>query len=231
MKAAYGTTAARMAESLAADDGVASENEHNLDAIEADDVHQMAEQPSLINLVNLVLLGGDPVAHQRRPRRAVRRRAQGEVPDRRRAPGAALAAEAPAGRTGGPNQDHGPHEHRRAIRPAGRAHLAAIRRPKGGYPSLDRADALRRIGGHENPRQVVPPARSQEPGYGRAGSRDDGPADREAPRAGAGHRPDRFGQDDDACTPGSANSTTRARRSSRSKIPSSTNSAASTRSR
>jgi len=56
MKAAYGTTAARMAESLAADDGITSENEHNLDAIEADDVHQMAEQPSLINLVNLVLL-------------------------------------------------------------------------------------------------------------------------------------------------------------------------------
>jgi type IV pilus assembly protein PilB len=56
MKAAYGTTAARMAESLAAEDGIASENEHNLDAIEADDVHQMAEQPSLINLVNLVLL-------------------------------------------------------------------------------------------------------------------------------------------------------------------------------
>lgn len=56
MKNAYGTTAARMAESLAEDDGLAGENEHNLDAIEADDVHQMAEQPSLINLVNLILL-------------------------------------------------------------------------------------------------------------------------------------------------------------------------------
>lgn len=56
MKSAYGTTAARMAESLAAEDGLAGENEHNLDAIEADDVHQMAEQPSLINLVNLILL-------------------------------------------------------------------------------------------------------------------------------------------------------------------------------
>ena len=56
MKASYGTTAARMAESLAADDGLASDQEHNLDAIEADDVHQMAEQPSLINLVNLILL-------------------------------------------------------------------------------------------------------------------------------------------------------------------------------
>ena len=56
MKSSYGTTAARMAESLAADTGLASETEHNLDAIEADDVHQMAEQPSLINLVNLILL-------------------------------------------------------------------------------------------------------------------------------------------------------------------------------
>ncbi|MCP4834054.1 MAG: type II/IV secretion system protein [Phycisphaera sp.] len=56
MKSSYGTTAARMAESLAAEDGLASEQEHNLDAIEADDVHQMAEQPSLINLVNLILL-------------------------------------------------------------------------------------------------------------------------------------------------------------------------------
>ena len=56
MKTSYGTTAARMAESLAADDGLAGDQEHNLDAIEADDVHQMAEQPSLINLVNLILL-------------------------------------------------------------------------------------------------------------------------------------------------------------------------------
>src|SRR5690606_34137132 len=39
MKANYGTTAARMAESLANDGGVAGETEHNLDAIEADDVH------------------------------------------------------------------------------------------------------------------------------------------------------------------------------------------------
>ena len=57
MRAHYGTTAARMAESLA-DEGAASatEIEHNLDAIEADDIHRMAEQPTLINLVNLLLL-------------------------------------------------------------------------------------------------------------------------------------------------------------------------------
>jgi len=57
MRSAYGTTAARMAQSLADDGGLATpEAEHNLDAIEADDVHRMAEQPTLINLVNLLLL-------------------------------------------------------------------------------------------------------------------------------------------------------------------------------
>ncbi len=57
MRAQYGTTAARMAESLASDNELASSQvEHNLDAIEADDVHRMAEQPTLINLVNLIIL-------------------------------------------------------------------------------------------------------------------------------------------------------------------------------
>jgi type II secretory ATPase GspE/PulE/Tfp pilus assembly ATPase PilB-like protein len=57
MRAHYGTTAARMAESLAGqtDEG-SSEIDTNLDAIEADDIHRMAEQPTLINLVNLLLL-------------------------------------------------------------------------------------------------------------------------------------------------------------------------------
>lgn len=57
MREQYGTTAARMAESLAgSSDLAATDLEHNLDAIEADDVHRMAEQPTLINLVNLLLL-------------------------------------------------------------------------------------------------------------------------------------------------------------------------------
>jgi type II secretory ATPase GspE/PulE/Tfp pilus assembly ATPase PilB-like protein len=58
MRDRYGTTAARMAETLASDGGLAAvpDEEHNLDAIEADDVHRMAEQPTLINLVNLILL-------------------------------------------------------------------------------------------------------------------------------------------------------------------------------
>lgn len=56
MREHYGTTAARMAESLGGTTEVAGDLEHNLDAIEADDVHRMAEQPTLINLVNLLLL-------------------------------------------------------------------------------------------------------------------------------------------------------------------------------
>ncbi|MHC4350288.1 MAG: GspE/PulE family protein [Planctomycetota bacterium] len=58
MRTHYGTTAARMAESLAGEAGESAETdvEHNLDAIEADDIHRMAEQPTLINLVNLLLL-------------------------------------------------------------------------------------------------------------------------------------------------------------------------------
>jgi type II secretory ATPase GspE/PulE/Tfp pilus assembly ATPase PilB-like protein len=57
MRAHYGTTAARMAESLG-DQARSAETdlEHNLDAVEADDIHRMAEQPTLINLVNLLLL-------------------------------------------------------------------------------------------------------------------------------------------------------------------------------
>jgi type II secretory ATPase GspE/PulE/Tfp pilus assembly ATPase PilB-like protein len=58
MRANYGTTAARMAESLAGEtsDSADADIEHNLDAIDADDIHRMAEQPTLINLVNLLLL-------------------------------------------------------------------------------------------------------------------------------------------------------------------------------
>ncbi len=57
IRRAYGTTAARMAESLAGENSDdASSDEHNLDAIEADDVHRMAEAPTLVNLVNLLIL-------------------------------------------------------------------------------------------------------------------------------------------------------------------------------
>ncbi len=57
LRAHYGTTAARIAESLADAEGdVGGDLEHNLDAIDADDIHRMAEQPTLINLVNLLLM-------------------------------------------------------------------------------------------------------------------------------------------------------------------------------
>jgi type II secretory ATPase GspE/PulE/Tfp pilus assembly ATPase PilB-like protein len=57
MRRSYGTTAARIAESLAGSgEPSKSETEHNVDAIEAADVHRMAEQPTLINLVNLLIL-------------------------------------------------------------------------------------------------------------------------------------------------------------------------------
>ncbi len=57
MRRAYGTTAARIAESLAGNaEASADETVHNVDAIEAADVHRMAEQPTLINLVNLFIL-------------------------------------------------------------------------------------------------------------------------------------------------------------------------------
>ncbi|MEQ8316962.1 MAG: GspE/PulE family protein [Phycisphaerales bacterium] len=50
----YGTTAAAMAASL----GLGGDEEvlANLESIEAEDLHRMAEQPSLINLVNLLIL-------------------------------------------------------------------------------------------------------------------------------------------------------------------------------
>ena len=57
MREHYGTTASKMADALAgsADDSD-DDLEHNLEAIEADDIHRMAEEPTLINLVNLLLL-------------------------------------------------------------------------------------------------------------------------------------------------------------------------------
>jgi type II secretory ATPase GspE/PulE/Tfp pilus assembly ATPase PilB-like protein len=55
LRSAYGVTAAQMAARLGGsgeEDSLAS----NIEAVEADDLHRMAEQPSLINLVNLIIL-------------------------------------------------------------------------------------------------------------------------------------------------------------------------------
>ena len=56
LRGVYGTTAAQMAARLGggADDG--EDLVANLEAVETGDLHRMAEQPSLINLVNLVIL-------------------------------------------------------------------------------------------------------------------------------------------------------------------------------
>ncbi|MFG0328672.1 MAG: GspE/PulE family protein [Phycisphaerales bacterium] len=55
VEAQYGTTAARMAERLAGESDD-DDLEHNIEAIEAADLHRMAEQPTLINLVNLIIV-------------------------------------------------------------------------------------------------------------------------------------------------------------------------------
>ncbi len=52
----YGTTASQMAARLGGGAPDGEEDTANLEAIEADDLHRMAEQPSLINLVNLIIL-------------------------------------------------------------------------------------------------------------------------------------------------------------------------------
>ena len=57
MREHYGTTASKMADALAGSADDSDDHlEHNLEAIEADDIHRMAEEPTLINLVNLLLL-------------------------------------------------------------------------------------------------------------------------------------------------------------------------------
>ncbi|MFA6043990.1 MAG: GspE/PulE family protein [Phycisphaerales bacterium] len=56
MREVHGITAAEMAARLGGGTADGDELVANLDAIEADDLHRMAEQPSLINLVNLLVL-------------------------------------------------------------------------------------------------------------------------------------------------------------------------------
>lgn len=53
----YGTTASKMADLLGGQtEADADDLEHNLDAFETDDIHRMAEEPTLVNLVNLILI-------------------------------------------------------------------------------------------------------------------------------------------------------------------------------
>ncbi len=53
----YGTTASKMADLLGGQsEEDADSAEHNLEAFETDDIHRMAEEPTLVNLVNLILI-------------------------------------------------------------------------------------------------------------------------------------------------------------------------------
>ncbi len=58
LRSAFGATAAQMAARLGGGGGGADGNDDlaNLQAVDADDVRRMAEQPTLINLVNLIIL-------------------------------------------------------------------------------------------------------------------------------------------------------------------------------
>jgi len=58
LRTAFGATAAQMAARLSGGMGAGSEDDlsSNLQAVDADDVQRMAEQPTLINLVNLIIL-------------------------------------------------------------------------------------------------------------------------------------------------------------------------------
>ncbi|MCH2136744.1 MAG: GspE/PulE family protein [Phycisphaerales bacterium] len=57
LRANYGTTASKIADALAGDGGEdEKDQEHNLDSIETGDIHRMAEEPTLVNLVNLLLI-------------------------------------------------------------------------------------------------------------------------------------------------------------------------------
>ncbi|MBL8763669.1 MAG: type II/IV secretion system protein [Phycisphaerae bacterium] len=58
LRAVYGTTAAQMGARLGSAGGASGDDDlvSNLESVEAEDLHRMAEQPSLINLVNLILL-------------------------------------------------------------------------------------------------------------------------------------------------------------------------------
>ena len=78
------------------------------------------------------------------PHRAVRERAQGPLPHRRRAARRRDAAAPAAGGDRLAHQDHGEAQHRRAPPAAGRPHQAAPDGQGDRPPRLDPADALRR---------------------------------------------------------------------------------------
>lgn len=56
IRSAYGATASQMAQRLGGEQGEEDDLLANLQAVDADDIHRMAEEPSVVNLVNLIIL-------------------------------------------------------------------------------------------------------------------------------------------------------------------------------
>lgn len=56
LRQAYGATASQMAQRLGGAEQTEDEMLSNLEAVDAQDIHRMAEEPSVVNLVNLIIL-------------------------------------------------------------------------------------------------------------------------------------------------------------------------------
>lgn len=56
IRQAYGATASQMAQRLGGSEQTEDELLSNLEAVDAQDIHRMAEEPSVVNLVNLIIL-------------------------------------------------------------------------------------------------------------------------------------------------------------------------------
>ncbi len=135
------------------------------------DIEVMANEPTVINLVNLIIST------------ALRERAsdihlvpfedtlQLRYRDGRAVAGEAAAAQASARRPGFAHQDHGGHEHRRAVHAAGRAYPDQSSRRARGHPGGHHAHDLRRKPGHAVAGKELQVADPRGTGLGRASAR------------------------------------------------------------
>ena len=85
--------------------------EHNLDAFETDDIHRMAEEPTLVNLVNLVLIEAIQSRTSDVHVEPFEQELDGSLSHRRRAAPAATTTQALAASPDWSHQDHGWHEY------------------------------------------------------------------------------------------------------------------------
>ena len=170
----------------------------------------------------------DPAARERHPHRDAGRRGLREVPHRRRAAvGDAADRQALPQHDHLARQGHGGARHRREAHPAGRPLQAAAAGQDDRLPRLGHAERPRRGRGHPYSRQgvdqrAVPRAAPRHPRLPRGGAEAVPQVHRRALRDGAGHRPDRLGQDDDALRRRCRRSRRSKTRSSRSRIRSNT---------